>query len=120
MDGQIRSCLIAVISPTVQKHVRSYTTASALWTALATRYASISHSHIFQLRDRLHTITKGTKTMAEYLAIITALDTVNEISPEKDLIMCVVQGLPSAYSSIKQAVHISSTPVDLATLSSWL
>ena len=124
MDGQIRSCLIAVISPTVQKHVRSYTTASALWTTLATRYASIFHSHIFQLRDRLHTITKGTKTMAEYLdevsTIITALDTVNEIIPEKDLVMCIVRGLPSAYSSIKQAVRISPTPVDLATLSSWL
>ena len=92
--------------------------------ALATRYALISHSHIFQLRDRLHTITKGTKTMAEYLdevsTIITALDTVNEIILEKDLIMCVVRGLPSAYSSIKQAVRISPTPVDLATLSSWL
>ena len=62
--------------------------------------------------------------MAEYLdevsTIITALDTVNEIIPEKDLIMCVVRGLPSAYSSIKQAVRISPTPVDLATLSSWL
>lgn len=31
VDCQIRSCLIAVISPTVQKHVRSYTTASTLW-----------------------------------------------------------------------------------------
>ena len=45
----------AVISPTVQKHVRSYTIASNLLTALATRYSSISNSHIFQLRDRLHT-----------------------------------------------------------------
>ena len=40
-----------------------------------------------QLRDRLHTITKDTKTMAEYLdevsTIITVLDTVNEIIPEK-------------------------------------
>ena len=82
------------------------------------------HSHIFQLRDRLHTITKGTKTMAEYLyevsTIITALDTVSEIIPEKHLVMCVVRGLPSAYSSTKQAVRISPTPVDLATLSSWL
>ena len=64
----------------------------------ATRYASIFHSHIFQLHDRLHTITKGTKTMAEYLdevsTIITALDTVNEIISEKDLVMCVVRGIP--------------------------
>ena len=62
--------------------------------------------------------------MTEYLdevsTIITALDTVNEIIPEKDLVMWVVRGLPSAYSSIKQAVRISPTPVDLATLSSWL
>ena len=62
--------------------------------------------------------------MAEYLdevsTIITALDTVNEIIPEKDLVMCVVRGLPLTYSSIKQAVRISQTPVDLATLSSGL
>ena len=62
--------------------------------------------------------------MAEYLdevsTIITALDSVNEIIPEKDLVMCVIRGLPSAYSSIKQAVRISPTPVNLATLPSWL
>ena len=62
--------------------------------------------------------------MAEYLdevsTIITALDTVNEIIPEKDLVICIVRGLPSAYSSIKQAVRISPTPVDLTTLSSWI
>ena len=62
--------------------------------------------------------------MAEYLdevsTINTALDTVNEIIPKKDLIMCVVRGLPSAYSSIKQAVRISPTLIDLDTLSSWL
>ena len=79
---------------------------------------------IFQLRDRLHTIIKGTKTMAEYLdevsTIITALNAVNEIILEKDLVMCVVRGLPSAYSSIKQAVRIIPTPVDLVTHSSWL
>ena len=62
--------------------------------------------------------------MAEYLeevsTIITALDTVNEIIPEKDLVTFVVPGLPSAYSSIKQAVIINPTSVDLTTLSSWL
>ena len=62
--------------------------------------------------------------MAEYLdevsTIITARNTVNKIIPEKDLVMCVVRGIPSAYSSIKQAVIISPTSVDLTTLSSWL
>ena len=36
--------------------------------------------------------------MAEYLdevsTIITAIDTVNEIIPEKDLVRCVIRGLP--------------------------
>ncbi|VFQ99994.1 unnamed protein product [Cuscuta campestris] len=37
VDTQIRACLLAVISPSVHKHARGFTTSAALWDALAAR-----------------------------------------------------------------------------------
>ncbi|VFQ64815.1 unnamed protein product [Cuscuta campestris] len=64
---QIRACLLAVISPSVHKHARGFTTSAALWDALAARYNSVSPAHVYQLRDKLYTLRKGTKTMTQYL-----------------------------------------------------
>ncbi|VFQ59924.1 unnamed protein product [Cuscuta campestris] len=82
IDTQIRACLLAVISPSVHKHVRNFTTSADLWNALAARYNSVSTAHIYQLRDKLHTLRKGTKTITQYLdevaTILTDLDALNE------------------------------------------
>ncbi|KAM3308887.1 hypothetical protein P3S67_010631 [Capsicum chacoense] len=124
VDTQIRACLLAVISPSVHKHARGFLTSASLWDALATRYNSVSTAHIFQLRDRLHTLRKGTKTMTQYLddvaSILSDLDTVNEIIPERDVVNAVLRGLPSGYSSLKQHIRLSPVEITLNQLSGWL
>ncbi|VFQ71047.1 unnamed protein product [Cuscuta campestris] len=65
VDTHIRACLLAVISPSVHKHARGFTTSAALWDALAACYNSMSTAHVYQLRDKLHTLRKGTKTMTQ-------------------------------------------------------
>lgn len=86
IDAQIHACLLVVISPQIQKYARGFTTSGALWNALATRFNSLSTAHVFQLRDRLHTLRKGTRTMVQYLdeaaSIISDLDALNEVVPE--------------------------------------
>ncbi|VFQ70442.1 unnamed protein product [Cuscuta campestris] len=86
VDTQICACLLAVISPSVHKHARGFTTSVALWDALAARYNSVSTAHVYQLRDKLHTLRKGTKTMTQYLddvaTILSDLDALKEEIPE--------------------------------------
>ena len=75
-----------MISPQIQKYARGFATSGVLWYALATRFKSLSTAHVFQLRDRLHTLRKGTCTMVQYLddaaSIISYLDAINEVIPE--------------------------------------
>ncbi|VFQ82169.1 unnamed protein product [Cuscuta campestris] len=124
VDTQIRACLLAVISPSVHKHARGFTTSTALWDALAARYNSVSTAHIYQLRDKLHTLRKGTKTMTQYLddvaTILSDLDALKEEIPERDVVNAVIRGLPSEYSSFKQNIRMNNTNISLNQLSGWL
>ena len=47
IDTQIHACLLAVISPQIQKYARGFTSSGALWNALATHFSSLSTTHIF-------------------------------------------------------------------------
>ncbi|VFR03078.1 unnamed protein product [Cuscuta campestris] len=124
IDTQIRACLLVVISPSVHKHVRNFTTSADLWNALAARYNSVSTTHIYQLRDKLHTLRKGTKTITQYLdevaTILTDLDALNEVIPERDVVNAVIRGLPHEYSSFKQNIRMNNENISLNQLSGWL
>ncbi|VFQ66954.1 unnamed protein product [Cuscuta campestris] len=124
IDTQIRACLLAILIPSVHKHARGFTSSVSLWAALAARYNSLSEAHIFQLRDRVHTLQKGSKTMTQYLdemaSILSDLDAINEIIPEWDVINAVVRGLPADYSSFKQHVRMNEASLTLAQISGWL
>ncbi|VFQ97955.1 unnamed protein product [Cuscuta campestris] len=124
IDTQIRACLLAVISPSVHKHVRNFTTSADLWNALAAQYNSVSTAHIYQLRDKLHTLRKGTKTITQYLdevaTILTDLDALNEVIPERDVVNAVIRGLPHEYSSFKQNIRMNNENISLNQLSGWL
>ena len=115
IDTQIHACLLIVISPQIQKYARGFATYGALWNALATRFNSLSTAHIFQLRDRLHTLRKGTRTMVQYLdeaaSIISDLDALNEVVPKRDVINAVVRGLPAEFSSLKQHIRYHDGPL---------
>ncbi|VFR03194.1 unnamed protein product [Cuscuta campestris] len=67
VDAQIRACLLAIVSPTVQTHIHALPTSAAIWNHLEQRYNSLSRTHIFQLKERLHSVTKGTDSMQTYL-----------------------------------------------------
>ncbi|VFQ74811.1 unnamed protein product [Cuscuta campestris] len=124
VDTQIRACLLAVISPSVHKHARGFTTSAALWDDLAARYNSVSTAHVYQLRDKLHTLRKGTKTMTRYLddmaTILSDLDALKEEIPERDVVNAVIRGLPTEYSSFKQNIRMNNTTISLNQLSGWL
>ncbi|XP_028105129.1 uncharacterized protein LOC114304175 [Camellia sinensis] len=98
-----------------------------VWSALEKRFTSLSHSHIYQIKNRLSTISKKSKSMETYLEEIK--DLVEQLSLEsspiynEDLVLLVLNGLPEGYSAFKTTIRAksesSSTPwyVDSATTS---
>lgn len=123
-DGQLRACLLAVISPAVQKHLFSLSTSKEIWDHLHTRYNSLSRTHIFQLKDKLHQIQKGQDSMQVYLDkvtdIITDLHRAGEPISEGDVLLCALRGLPSEYAAIKQNIRTNLVTVTFNQASSWL
>ncbi|VFQ96979.1 unnamed protein product [Cuscuta campestris] len=124
VDAQIRACLLAIVSPTVQTHIHALPTSAAIWNHLEQRYNSLSRTHIFQLKERLHSVTKGTDSMQTYLdtvlTIVSSLKLAHEDISEQDIILCVLRGLPADYASLKQNIRTNIATVTFNQVSSWL
>uniref|UniRef100_A0A3Q7GLA8 Retrotransposon Copia-like N-terminal domain-containing protein n=1 Tax=Solanum lycopersicum TaxID=4081 RepID=A0A3Q7GLA8_SOLLC len=88
VDAQLRACLLAIISPSVQNHLHGLTSTAAIWNHLQLRYNSVSRTHIFQLKEQLHGVQKGNDSMQKYLdsvvTIVAALDRAKSGIPEQD------------------------------------
>ena len=124
VDAQLRACLLAIISPSVQNHLHGLTSAAAIWNHLQLRYNSLSRTHIFQLKEQLHGVQKGSDSMQKYLdsvvTIVAALDRAKSGIPDQDMILCVLRGLSSKYASIKQNIRTNIAHLTFAEASSWL
>ncbi|VFQ83085.1 unnamed protein product [Cuscuta campestris] len=124
VDAQIRACLLAIVSPAVQTHIHALPTSLAIWNHLEQRYNSLSRTHIFQLKERLHGVTKGTDSMQSYLdmvlTIVSSLKLAHEEISEQDIILCVLRGLPADYASLKQNIRTNIATVTFNQVSSWL
>ncbi|VFQ87467.1 unnamed protein product [Cuscuta campestris] len=124
VDAQIRAYLLAIVSPTVQTHIHSLPTSAAIWTHLEQRYNSLSRTHIFQLKERLHSLQKGSDSMQTYLDnvlnIVSSLTLAHEHISDQDVILCILRGLPADYSSLKQNIRTNIGNVNLNQVSAWL
>ncbi|VFQ98651.1 unnamed protein product [Cuscuta campestris] len=124
VDAQIRACLLAVISPTVQTHIHTLPTSAAIWSHLEQRYNSLSRTHIFQLKERLHSLQKWSDTMQTYLDnvlnIVSSLTLAHESISDQDVILCILRGLPAEYSSLKQNIRTNIGNVNINQVSAWL
>nr|GMC63090.1 Retrovirus-related Pol polyprotein from transposon TNT 1-94 [Ipomoea batatas] len=124
IDAQLCACLLAIISSSVKNNLHGLTSAATIWSHLQLWYNSLSRIHIFMLKEQLHNIQKGGDSMQKYLdsivKIVAALDHAKSAIPEQDVILCVLRGLPSEYSSIKQNIRTNIVTVTFAQVSSWL
>ncbi|VFQ69551.1 unnamed protein product [Cuscuta campestris] len=124
VDAQIRACLLAIVSPTVQTHIHALPTSAAIWTHLEQRYNSLSRTYIFQLKERLHSLQKGSDSMQTYLDnvlnIVSSLTLAHEHISDQDVILCILRGLPADYSSLKQNIRTNIGNVNLNQVSAWL
>ncbi|VFQ97805.1 unnamed protein product [Cuscuta campestris] len=118
IDAQLCACLLATISPSVQSYLQGQHSAATIWNHLQLRYNSLSRTHIFQLKEQLRSLHKGTDSMQKYLdaavKIVADLKRAKSDISDQDIILCILRGLPSEYAAIKQNIRTnigpSSTP----------
>ncbi|VFQ95718.1 unnamed protein product [Cuscuta campestris] len=82
----------------------------ALWTLIDTQIQACL----------LAILSPSVHKYAQLESILSDLDAVNEIIPERDIINAVVRGLPADYSSFKQLVRMNEASLTLAQISGWL
>lgn len=77
-------------------------TSKQVWTALANRFASQSHSRIAHLKRQLQNLTQGSKTCSEHLqtakSLANQLVVVGKPLPKDDLISYALNGLNPSFN----------------------
>ncbi|WVZ13816.1 hypothetical protein V8G54_011382 [Vigna mungo] len=66
-DRLIYDALLTTLFPEVESLVSQTTTSHDLWTLVQCTYAKASRSHLKQLKERLHTTSKGTQSITTYM-----------------------------------------------------
>ncbi|KAK6156491.1 hypothetical protein DH2020_010739 [Rehmannia glutinosa] len=124
VDRYLRSCLIASISPPVLSHVSHLPSASEIWRTLEQRFHSISRSHVHQLKFRLHTLAKGSKSIHEYLdevkSITDSLASVTKPMDEDDLVLYILKGLPIEFDTLRASIRVRPDAISVTELTNLL
>ena len=89
-----------------------------LWLKLEQRFGGISEAHIHQLRSRLQSVQKGSRSISEYLQelkeISDSLQAAGASVSDRDLIAATLHGLPDDFESFIDSImlRLSSTSID--------
>ncbi|KAI0531254.1 hypothetical protein KFK09_000807 [Dendrobium nobile] len=123
-DQNLSVALYSVISTSILPYVLSLTHCSEIWQTLANRLQSTTRSRVIQLKNDLHHLSKGDKTMTNYLLEIKSkVDLIAaagcQIDPE-DVILYTLNGLPATYQAFKTAIRTNLQPLSLDDLYSLL
>lgn len=66
LDQNVLCWINATLSEGVLAHVVGHSTTKDVWTALELRFASLTRSHVIQLKTQLQAIKKGNMSIADY------------------------------------------------------
>lgn len=124
IDSHLLSCITATLTTPVFSLVLDLSTSREVWLSLEKRFTTLSRSHIHQLKDRLATVDKGTKSMEEYLKQIKEITDQLAVAScpihDEDLVFHILHGLPSAYDAFKTSIRTRSAPITVDELTSLL
>ncbi|KAJ8636605.1 hypothetical protein MRB53_010872 [Persea americana] len=87
-------------------------TAKEAWDSLEIRYASLSRSHVIELKKRLQHVKKGSSTIQDYLRQVKVLSdqlaTYGAPVIEDDLIIHTLAGPPPIYHPFQTSIQTHS------------
>ncbi|XP_062011675.1 uncharacterized protein LOC133728301 isoform X2 [Rosa rugosa] len=98
--------------------------AQDLWTRLKLKFADANKQNILQLKSNLQNVKKGTDDIETYLdkikAAKDALETVGVSIDDEDIVVTVLNGLPSEFAAIKTVIRAQFTCASLSQLKTLL
>ncbi|XXG59573.1 hypothetical protein AAC387_Pa04g1633 [Persea americana] len=119
-DQQVLRWINATLSKAVLAHVVGCQSAQEVWLALESRFASLSRSHIIQLKTQLQNIKKGSQSISDYLHRIKhlsdSLAVVSSPVDADDLVLYTLNGLPVEYNSFKTSICTRSSAISIEEL----
>ncbi|XP_020683028.1 uncharacterized protein LOC110100018, partial [Dendrobium catenatum] len=124
IDCNLVSALLATISPPILPYVINLGSAHDVWTALERRLQPTNRSRVIQLKNELHQIQMRDRTMQQYLdqikTIVNNIAAAGSTVDTKDIVLYILNGMPTAYNSFKTAIRTSLQPIHLDDLYSLL
>ena len=109
IDAHLLSCITATLSPSIFTTVIQCKTSHEVWTVLASRFTSLSRSHIHQLKIKLSKIVKKGTSMEESLnqfqVLSDQLALASSPIDDEDLVMLILNGLPEEYNATNTAIR---------------
>ncbi|PRQ40037.1 putative transcription factor interactor and regulator CCHC(Zn) family [Rosa chinensis] len=98
--------------------------AQDLWTRLRLKFADANKQNILQLKSNLQNVKKGSDDIETYLdkikAAKDALETVGVVIDDEDIVVTVLNGLPSEFAAIKTVIRAQFTCSPLSQLKTLL
>lgn len=123
-DQNLMIWLTGTISDPVLPYIVGCTSSKAVWDTLAKRFASKSRSQVIQLKTRLQNLTKGDKSVDEYLKsvkeISDLLAATGSTVDDGDLLVYILNGLPAEFDSFSTSIRVRSDDVTIDELHALL
>ncbi|KAI0500580.1 hypothetical protein KFK09_018794 [Dendrobium nobile] len=124
IDQNLSAALYSVITPSILPYVLTLDHCQEIWNTLAHRLQATNRSRIIQLKNELHHLSKGNKTMTQYLlevkSKVDAIAATGHVIDAEDVILYTLNGLPSSYQSFNTAIRTNLQPISLDDLYSLL
>ncbi|XP_028071092.1 uncharacterized protein LOC114273489 isoform X2 [Camellia sinensis] len=124
IDAHLVSCITATLSPAIFTSVFHYKTSCEAWTALQSRFTSLSCSHIHQLKNKMSRLTKKGLSMDAYLTefktIADQLALACAPVDDEDIVLFILNGLPDEYNAFKTTICARSDSISPENLCSLL
>lgn len=119
-DKLLFGALVPTLSTSLVPLISQAKTTKDMWDILAATYAKPIRGHIKQLKDQLNRISKGSRSITEYMQLIKActdqLAALGKVVEHEDLIDRVLNGLDTPYNSIIESVNSRETPISFEEL----
>lgn len=123
-DQLILHAIFASLTETVIPLVSSARSSFDAWSRLHRLYGKRSHQHIIHLKDKLQTVTRGSRSVQEFLlqikTISDELTVLGSPPSDADLLLYCTRGLGPAYKEVIAALHTRDTIVPFEELYSKL
>ncbi|PKU86073.1 Retrovirus-related Pol polyprotein from transposon TNT 1-94 [Dendrobium catenatum] len=124
IDRNLVSALLSTISLGILPYVISLHTAHDIWISLERRLQPKNRLRVIQLKNELHQIRMADRTMQQYLDQIKKLEdniaAAGSTVDTEDIILYILNGLPTGYNSFKTTIRASLQPISLDDLYSLL